>query len=742
MTGTPVVARSIQASIAGVDIDRPGQAALVDRPRLISMLEGSEGQVVLVQAPAGYGKSSLLSQWAAHDRRPFASISLSEAHNDPIVLLTDLVEALETIEPVPTDVAPVALAPKPDLEPIVPRLEYAIYRREIPMVLVLDELEHIESAGSMRLISAIAENIGNGSQIAVAARTTATAHFGRLRAGRRVTELAGSELSMTSGEARDLLARIGLHPSPEGLKTLHDRTEGWPAALYLAGLVLRNSSDLEAAIAHFAGDERIVVDYISEELLSRLPQPDVEFLVSVSILDTLEGDLCNAVVDSRDSAKRLQDLSRQNMLLRPLDRSDRRFRLHPLLTDMLRAELGRREAGLALELHRRASSWLAENGEVDLAVGHSLAAGDFGRVGELTWAAVPEYMARGRHGTIERWLERVGLDRIVKDPHLALTVAHGHLSRGEGAMAEHWGGVTQGLLEEIAADERDGSLISGLALVDSVLARRGTAEMARLSQRAAESLDGESPWLSMCSMMGGIAAHLDGKRDLAAEMLADGARRAAVWGAPIIQVLSLAQLALLAAEREDWQLADILASQSRSQVQRSSLGEYPTMALVLAVSAYSKAHRGRPEEAAAAMTDATHLLSGVEEIGSWYEAETHATLAVTATMLDDASGARAHLGEAVRQAERTLGAPVLDEWLAAIEARVATLPASTVGGLTPAELRVLRLLPTHLSFPQMAGELYVSPNTVKTQARAIYGKLGVSSRRDAVDRARRAGLLA
>ncbi len=696
---------------------------------------------MLIDAAAGYGKSSLLAQWAAHDRRPFASVSLTEAHNDPIVLLVDLVEALDTIELVPADVSPTALAPKPDLQPIVPRLEYAIYTREIPMVLVLDELEHVESAESMRLISAITQNMRNGSQIAIATRSTTPPQIARLRANRRVTELTRGDLAMTRGEARELLARIGLELSPDGLDTLLERTEGWPAALYLAGLHLREQPDTHAAIARFAGDERIVVDYITEELLRQVPSEDVEFLARVSILSRPSGELCDAVLERTDSAKRLRDLSRQNMLVSSLDRDDESFRLHPLLAEMLSAELKRSEPELVPVLHRRASAWLDQHGESDQAISHALEAQDLERVGELLWAAVPGYMARGRYATMRRWLERLGVERMVADPHLALTIAHGHLSRGEGGLAEHWSGVARGLLERMPKSPRSGSLDTGLALVDSVLARDGTAEMARLSERGARALDIESPWLSMCSMMRGIAAHLDGQRDLAAEMLADGARRAAVWGAPIVQVLSLAQLGLLAAERGDWQLADILASQSRAQVQRSGLGDYPTMALVLAISAYSKAHGGRPDEAAAEIADASRLLDGVEEIGSWYEAETHATLAMTASMLDDVAGARAHLGEAVRQAERTAGAPVLDQWLTEIEARVATLSVSRTADLTPAELRVLSLLPTHLSFPQMAGELYLSPNTIKTQARAIYGKLGVNSRRDAVERARRVGLL-
>lgn len=139
-----------RAPIAGVDVEGSAQAALVERPRLLRRLEGSNEQVVLVNAAAGYGKSSLLAQWAAHDRRPFASVSLTEAHNDPVVLLAGLVEAQDRIEPVP-EVSPAALAPKPDLNAILPRLEHAIRSREIPMVLVLDELEHISSADSLRL---------------------------------------------------------------------------------------------------------------------------------------------------------------------------------------------------------------------------------------------------------------------------------------------------------------------------------------------------------------------------------------------------------------------------------------------------------------------------------------------------------------------------------------------------------------------------------------------------------------
>jgi LuxR family maltose regulon positive regulatory protein len=428
------------------------------------------------------------------------------------------------------------------------------------------------------------------------------------------------------------------------------------------------------------------------------------------------------------------------MLLMPLDRRDEWFRFHALFAEMLRSELHRLEPAEEVELHRRASDWWAEHGDSDRAIHHAIEGDAFGRAGELLFTGVPEYITRGRNATVMRWLDRLGQDAVASDPGLSLTAAYAHINRGEGGLAEHWAAVSGSLMDGTTASTQDEALTAGLALVEATLARAGVEAMNAHTTAAAELLPGESPWLSVCCLLDGVGLHLRGFRDEARERLAEGSRRGAI-GAPNVQVLCLAQLALLAIDEGDWQVAEMLASQGRAQIDRSGLGGYTLMALPLAVSALVRSHIGKVQKAAADLRLGTRLVGALDEFAPWYEAEARIVIARTAVRLGDAPRASQMLDEAGRLVKLTPDATLLGEWIEQTAATIENVFASAVRDLTPAELRVLQLLPTHLSFPEIAAQAFVSPNTVKTQAQAVYRKLGVSSRREAVERARAAGLL-
>jgi LuxR family transcriptional regulator, maltose regulon positive regulatory protein len=716
-------------------------STLVDRPRLIRRLQGVATPVVLLNAPSGYGKSVLLSQWAEQDPRRFESIILGDEHNDPVMLVTSIVDALERIEPVPAEVSEALAGPTPAIEDVVlPRLGRALRDRKVPFALVLDDFEHIESPQSLHVVSTLGRELVRGSQLALATRTEPALPIGRLRAHRILSEIGRGDLVMTKSECKTLLAELGLEPGPKHLDLLVRHTEGWPAALYLAGLALGQEADLGKAIAQFAGDDRIVVDYIREEFLDQVSQRRLEFLRRVSILDRLSGDLCDAVLGRTGSSTVLRDLSRSNMLLMPLDRRDEWFRFHPLLREMLRSELHRVEPSREIELNRRASDWWADHGDWDRAIRDAIEGEAFKRAGELIWMAYPEYASRGRQASITRWLDRLGEENVASDSALSQTNAWVNVTNGLGAQAEYWAAVSRSLLDRETDSPTKPAMTAGLRLVEAALSREGTESMSAHTGMAAELLPDESPWLSMCCLLDGVGLHLRGLRKEAQDRLAEGARRGAV-GAPNMQVLCLAQLSLLAIEEGDWQLAETLASQARGQIERTGLGEYPTMALGLAVSALVSSHVGNVAKAATDMKLASRLLEMLDEFAPWYEAETRIVLARTAARLDDPPAATALLDEAARWQKLTPDATVLREWIDQAAAIAETVSASAVKDLTLAELRLLKFLPTHFSFPQIAGQLFVSPNTVKTQAQGLYRKLGVTSRGEAIEHARAAGLL-
>lgn len=716
-------------------------SALLDRPRLLSKLEDSSVGLVLLCAPSGYGKSVLIEQWARRDPRPYPTLILDDQHNDPALLVGSIVEALEPIEPVAPGVR-VALANlEPSMERVVlPRLAASIQARQTPFALVLDDFERIDSPLAIAVVTTIIESLPPGSQLVVATRGEPGLPIGRLRVHRQITELGPEDLAMARGECGQLLTALGLDLTPGQVDILHRRTEGWAAAMYLAGLALAGVPDVDEAIARFAGDDRFVVDYIREEFLAPVESSRLEFLRRASVLDRLNGDLCDSVLERRGSGSQLRDLSHSNMLLTPLDRRDEWFRLHPLFRQMLRAELRRSEPEREEGLHRRASDWWVEQGDWDRAIGHAVEGGAVDRAGELLWAGIPELTTRGRNATVVSWLDRLGEQTVASDAALSLTASYTAITQGAGGRTEHWAAVASGLIDREGASEKKTVLTAGLGLIEAALARGGVGAIADHTALAAELLPADSPWMSMCRLIEGVGLHLRGFRPEAHEKLADGARRGAV-SAPNVQVLCLSQLALLAIEENDWTLAEMLASQARAQLDRSGIGDYPMMALALAVSAVVRSRTGRLEQSAADLRQGRKLLGQLEDFAPWYEAETWIALARAAARLDDAPAATLMLAEASRVLKLTPDAVVLETWIAETATSIEVVSASAIRDLTPAELRLLQFLPTHLSFPQIAAQVFVSPNTVKTQAQGVYRKLGVSSRREAVEEARAAGLL-
>ncbi len=727
--------------IAGIHLGALGGDIFFERPRLLEALAGTRESVVELRAPAGYGKSVLLAQWAVRDPRPFASISLGPRHDDPAAFLAAVIEALEGVEPVSAELTALLQVPELNLALADDRLSREMEGRTVPMVLVIDELEIVESEETHRLLSAIARTIGNGSQLAVASRGGGLRQAARLRAGQRLAELGSNDLAMTKGECEALLKRVGLDLPPAQSAAVIGRAEGWPGALYLAALALRREDDIPAAISHFAGDDRFIVDYIREEFLARASPDRVAFLTRASILDRLCGSLCDAVLERTGSTTELRDLAAMNMLVIPLDRSDEWFRLHSLLADMLRTELARTAPTEVPGLHLRASRWWHEHGDLPRAIEHAIEGEDLGRAAELLWEAVPVYNSWGQSATLRHWLERIGLERVSTDPRLSLIMAQVAVLRGEGGAAQEWNRTSRELIARDPAAYEGTTLLGTLALVDGTLARDGVEGMLAGARAGAAALPSDSLWWSWVWMLEGIGLHLRGEHEPARQALSESARHAAHRGVPIIQVTSLAQLALLDAGAGDWDRALMLASQARAQIDRSGLEEQPTIAGVLAISAFVKSHELRSTEATADLRLALSLFERTDEFGTWYVAQTHAAAAAAALALDDLPLAKRLAAEARRIDPPAIGAPALDESLEHLEAQIDGLRASPVGDLTPAELRVLRLLPTHLPFAKIAAELYISPNTVKTQAQSVYRKLGVRARSEAVEAAAAAGLL-
>lgn len=722
---------------------RPARPGLVRRDRLISRLAGQRHvPVLMLVAPAGYGKSTILADWTEQDERPSAWLALDERHNDPALLLGAIAALLDEIEPIGDEVfAPIATPRSGVSSVVVPRLRDALEGRRQPFILVLDDLHLVENPECLEPLVEVAQSIPAGSQIAFASRTEPKLPLGRMRADRLLTEIDARDLEMDAAEAAQTLAACGLELRPDAVKRLVERTEGWPVGLYLAGLSLSRKSGVEAAIADFHGDDRLVADYVRDEFLAGLDADTLDFLVRTSVLDRLSGDVCDAVLERTRSADVLRRLVRSNLLIIPLDRRDQVYRHHSMLREMLRSELGRLDAAVESGLHARASEWFRGRGDIDRAVPHAIESGDRELAASLIWGNAPAYVSSGRHATVRGWLANFSEEQLATSPELCLARATVPLAEGNGSEVERWTGIA---LDQLGAADAPGDEVVAAAariIRASGAARDGAMRMREDVQAGLEFLGTDSPWRPLCHLIDGVSRHLCADREGAQRPLEDGAR-AAASGTPSIETLCRAQLSLLAIDEGDMGEAERQSLIALSQVDHYGLSDHPTQALVYAVSTLIRARRGRADAAMADAKIAVRLQSGLHEMTPWYEAETHITLARALLQLDDGVAARSHLGSAGRYLRKVDDATVLREWLDAAWAEAETAD-SVVGRwpLTPAELKLLHMLPTHFSFRQIADRSFVSQNTVKTQAQSVYRKLGVSSRAEAVACARAAGLL-
>lgn len=685
---------------------------IVRRPRLVAPLcDAYAPPLVLVVAPAGYGKTAMLQDWAEHDARPFAWLTLDERHDDPSRLARAIARAVDRVR-------------RPGVH--------------APYVLVLDDAHVVERPAARQVLASTVDDLPPGATVALAARSQPTLPVARLRAQRTIVEIGPRELAMSRAEAVVLFRLAGVRLDGAAIDALVRRTEGWPVGLSLAALSL-GKQPTATAVGRFGGRDRVVADYIRDEVLAKLEPEHLRFLRHTSILDTLTGPLCDAVLGRTRSASALGELAGAGAMLVPLDRVGDHFRHHRLLAETLQGELQRAEPDVERELHRRAGAWHRAHGDVDRALHHALAAGDVDVAGALVWDSVGPYLTNGRNAVLERWLDRFSAEQVAGDPGLCLAEAGRHLVRGQGHLAEHW-------VARAAAAAPTGRLPEGaLAVVRAAVARGGMEQMREDAAVAAALVDDDSPWRALCALLSGVAAHLGGARDSAAAQLEDAAHRAAVR-APNVHALCLAQLAVLALEVDDWEGAVEQVTRARAQIDRHGLADDASMAVVFAVSAVVRGHRGRIDDALGDAEHAARLQAQLTDFAPWYEIELRIMLARAALQLSDVNRARALLGQAARLLHRAPDAPVLEAWLRDAQEQVGAfteaLSAEGPGPrLTSAELRILRYLPTHLSFREIAEQTFVSANTVKTQANAVYRKFDVSCRSEAVARAAHLGLL-
>src|SRR5215472_17138208 len=392
------------------------RADTVHRSLLTDRLARDDARpIVSVVAPAGYGKTTLLAQWAEREGQAFAWVSVDERDNDPKVLLTYVAEALNAVEPVGQRVFDALASPGSSVPgSVVPRLGSAFSSMISPVVLVLDDVHLLHDTECRAALSVLADHVPAGARLVLAGRAEPPLRVARLRAEGKILEIGPDDLALTPEEASWLLRAAEVALAEDEVAELHRRTEGWPVGLYLAALYLREGGTLGQAAAAFGGDDRFVSEYLESELLTRISQQQRVFLIRTAVLERMSGPLCEAVLELPGSGAMLAELARSNHVLVPLDRRGQWFRYHHLFRDMLVAGLDRLEPALIPVLRRRAAAWCQRNDLAEEALEYSIAAGDVDTAADLVdqlW--LPAYR-QARVTTLRRWYgwleERGGIE--------------------------------------------------------------------------------------------------------------------------------------------------------------------------------------------------------------------------------------------------------------------------------------------------------------------------------------------
>jgi ATP/maltotriose-dependent transcriptional regulator MalT len=728
----------------------PVRGEHVARGDLLERLdEGAARKLTLLTAPPGFGKTTLLTEWVLVDEgRAVAWLSLDDDDNDPARFLSYVVAALRTVEP---DIGARALAANATpgtrlVDVVLPLLLNEVVSLERGLVLVLDDYHVITNTEIHEGLAYLVERLPDLLHVVIATREDPPLPLGRLRARGELAELRAGELRFSDEEATTFLngvLELGL--SAADVERLQARTEGWPAALYLAALSLRGEADPSRSIDAFAGDDRYLVDYLTGELLARQPPELRSFLLRTSILKRLSGPLCDAVADRTGSVEVLEELERSNLLVIPLDTKREWYRYHPLFADLLQHELARTEGHVVPVLHRRASGWYREAGLIVEAANHAAAGGDVDAAVELVGRYNSLFLAQGQLATVARWLDALPESVIAEDWLLCLAavLVTSHLGRLD--QAERW----LALAEQAPPLVRNGQEPAGPLAASQAWLRLlrgdigGTIAAARRALSAAAAVD--PGWALAPRILLGQALWWSGQSTEAKAVLDDVTRTAQRADLSAVTVFALGCRAAIEHDADDAVRAEALAGEAIELMHRAELEENP-------FSAIARIFLGRIQTGSGELSDAADTVErGIrlaERVGAWHigaygllalaeirqrehkPAAARRLLARTRDLLEPLPDPGAGL-ERVARTEKTLR----------LRASRRDTASAAFWELSERELAVLRLLASKLSQREIAAELYVSFNTVKTHTRAIFRKLGVASRAEAVDRARELGLL-
>jgi LuxR family maltose regulon positive regulatory protein len=717
---------------------RPGA---VSRAGLIEAARESECRVVGVTAPAGYGKSTLLSEWAHLEDRRVGWVSLDRFDDDPAVLLTLLASAYARIVPGNADlVADMGGLGVSVLGRAAPRLASVFRTSPKPFLLIVDDLHELRSPACHDALGVVISGVPQGSQLVAASRFEQP-HLPRLRASGDALEILTADLALDTAAAEMIFARARVTLTHEMAAAVTERTEGWPVGLYLAALTARNSDGEQFVVS---GEDRYVADYLYRESLMQLPDSTRQFLLRTAVLDQLSAPLCDAVLGVSGSQDQLRGLEASNSFLIPLDRRREWYRYHALFREFLYGELRRVGSEMIMKLHLRAADWYESNGSPAMAVEHLLNTTERDRCVQLvTTLVLPTYQA-GQISTVQRWLSTLGDAAIEEYPPLAVLAGWITALTGQSAAAQRWGAIIDAASFDLVPTDGSASFDSARAMLRAIMCPAGPEAMMSDASSAVAQEPAWSPWRDTAVCLLAEAYLLSGDPERAADLFTEASELAATAGNPDAVILSEAELALLAMDRGRWAEAAGHLEVAAAAIDNNRMYDYATSVLAFVGAARRAVHQSNPTEANAQLTRAMRARPSCTYALPFIAVRLRLQLAKVYWTLSDRTTA-SHLMREIddlllhRPALGALVGEVAD--FRKIVTSTPHMGAVGASPLSPAELRLLPYLQTHLTIQEIADRLFVSRNTVNSEISSIYRKLGVSSRSDAVNQATTVGLL-
>lgn len=571
----------------------------VQRPHLIQRLDGGLAagrQITLVSAPAGFGKTTCVSEWVdGLDGWPVAWLSLDAADDDPGRFFSYLLAALQTVDgSLGREIEGVLRAGQlPPSEALSATLSNDILRSRgpgAPFLLVLDNLQVVQDRTILDVLEQLVANLPPPLYLVLVTREDPPLPLARLRANNHVTEIRVGELRFDERDAARFLNEVmGLSLSPADVAALEAKTEGWIAGLQLAGLSIRDRADPSAFIDALSGSHRFILGYLTEQVLSQQPRETQRFLLQTSILDALRGDLCDAVTQRSDSRALLEGLCSANLFLAPLDDERQWYRYHPLFADLLRDLQGSLHAKESPDLHQRASRWYARAGMASEAIEHALAAADYALAVDLLERHAPALVMQGYVKTVSGWVQAIPGEWGSQSPRTNLAFAWMHLLGGTYAGASPYLARLEATfagaeVRDLSAAEWSSLRAEWLVIQSLLLSKDGVvAERLALADQALQAAPQEDHRVRSLAHWGlAVVHHLAGEAALAAEAYRKAMEHGRLGGNTVAELMSVSGLASLALERGQLHLAFEIVSQAAGRIERSGV-LHPISAVVYGI---------------------------------------------------------------------------------------------------------------------------------------------------------------